>query len=71
MTPPYYALAYIMRLDTVCCVCACTASDPAHPVGAVVPLGQQAGEVCAATCPTSEGCGWAGLGAFAGQFCHQ
>ena len=35
--PAHYALAYIMRLDSQCCVCRCSDRDPARPVGVVVP----------------------------------
>ena len=65
--PAHYALAYIMRLDSTCCVCYCDDARPTQPVPAVVPDGLMHEEACRTKCADASACGKAG-GHFADAF---
>ena len=47
--PAYYALAYIMRTDSYCCICVCTRTKTIH--SNTIPLvGQAPGSACTSHC---------------------
>ena len=65
--PAHYALAYIMRLDSTCCVCYCSDALPRQPVPVVVPYGTAHDQACQIKCTDASACGKAG-GHFADAF---
>ena len=66
--PAHHALVYIMRLDSRCCVCHCSAHEPARPVNVILQAGQAPDAACESECKEKSACGAMG-GSFAHKFC--
>ena len=47
--PPYYALAYIMRIDSTCCSCQCSRTITVNATVVLGP-GEQPSTVCSDLC---------------------